>query len=160
MFSCVLPLSAKPVAEYQLKMAFIYNFISFTRWPTEIEQSIKLCIYGKNPFAEYIEEYQDNMVSGHQLEILQIHRLDQLNDCQVVFIAHSASENISEITNWLNGKPILTIADSTGATHQGVALNMAVDNNRITFQANLAAAQNNGLTLSSRLLSLATKVIQ
>jgi hypothetical protein len=39
-------------------------------------------------------------------------------------------------------------------------LNMQIKDEKITFEANLAAARHAGLTLSSRLLQLATKVYQ
>jgi hypothetical protein len=56
--------------------------------------------------------------------------------------------------------PVLTVADSPGAARQGVALNMAVERNRITFEANLLAARAAHLDLSSKLLRLATEVFQ
>jgi hypothetical protein len=52
------------------------------------------------------------------------------------------------------------VADSPGALKQGAALNMAVVNDRLTFEANLRNARAARLTLSSRLLQLATEVIQ
>jgi hypothetical protein len=55
---------------------------------------------------------------------------------------------------------VLTIADVPGAAKQGVALNMTVVNNKITFEANLTAARAANLKLSSKLLSLATEVLQ
>jgi hypothetical protein len=55
---------------------------------------------------------------------------------------------------------VLVVADSPGALRQGAALNMAVASSRVTFEVNLRAARAAGLTLSSRLLRLATEVIQ
>jgi len=55
---------------------------------------------------------------------------------------------------------VLTIADAPGAAKRGVALNMNVVNNKITFEANLTAARAANVKLSSKLLSLATEVFQ
>jgi hypothetical protein len=43
---------------------------------------------------------------------------------------------------------------------RGVALNMNVAGGKITFEANLQAARRAGLNLSSKLLRLATEVVQ
>lgn len=79
-------------------------------------------------------------------------------DCQVIFISSSAINDVKSILNYLDSKPILTIADSKDAVQHGVVLNMSVVNNKILFEANQQAALQNGLTLSARLLRLATKV--
>ena len=60
----------------------------------------------------------------------------------------------------LRDTPALTVADTPGAARQGVALNMAVVQNRIAFEANLQAARAARLNLSSKLLRLATEVHQ
>ena len=60
----------------------------------------------------------------------------------------------------LRGQSVLTVADSSGALQQGVALNMGVAQGRVTFEANLAAARAMRLNLSSKLLRLATEVVQ
>ncbi|HMV13198.1 MAG TPA: YfiR family protein [Nitrosomonas sp.] len=52
------------------------------------------------------------------------------------------------------------MADSPGACHQGVILNMNVNNEKVTFEANLMMAKKAGLNLSSQLLRLATEIYQ
>jgi hypothetical protein len=94
---------------------------------------------------------------------LAVHRtsgVESLNDCQIVFIASSATGSLSNALAHLRGVPALTVADSLGAAALGVALNMNIVNNKITFEANLAAARGAGLNLSSKLLRLATEVRQ
>jgi hypothetical protein len=43
---------------------------------------------------------------------------------------------------------------------RGVALNMTVAQGKVTFEANLLAARAHSLALSSKLLRLATEVVQ
>ena len=57
-------------------------------------------------------------------------------------------------------RAVLTVADSAGAARQGVVLNMSVQQGRVSFEANLHAARSGRLNLSSKLLRLATEVIQ
>ena len=80
--------------------------------------------------------------------------------CQVVFIADASGDGISRVLSTLHGATVLTVADAPGAVKQGVALNMNVVQAKITFEANLTAARAANLKLSSKLLSLATEVLQ
>jgi hypothetical protein len=67
---------------------------------------------------------------------------------------------VTEVVEVLKDKGVLTVADSPGAAQLGVALNMATRGGRVSFQANLLAAREAGIQLSSKLLRLATEVVQ
>jgi hypothetical protein len=67
---------------------------------------------------------------------------------------------LPRVLDELRGSKVLTVADSPDAVRHGVALGMTVAQNRVTFAANLLAAHRAGLNLSSKLLRLATEVIQ
>ena len=86
--------------------------------------------------------------------------LDQLQQCQLVFISRAAIGHLTKIIDSLKDRPVLTVADSPGVIQQGVVLNMNVKDDKVTFEANLAVAKKTGLNLSSQLLRLATEVHQ
>jgi YfiR/HmsC-like len=146
--------------EYQLKAAFLINFASFTEWPTGIGGTLHVCVYGRDPFGEQLDRFQGKRVGGREIVVERLNSVDGLHNCQVVFIAHSAIDNLPRVLENVNGRPVLTVADSPGAARQGVILNMRTDQDRVTFAANLGAARGNGLILSSKLLRLATEVLQ
>jgi len=77
-----------------------------------------------------------------------------------VFVSAAAINTLPRVLEELRGKPVLMIADSPGAARLGVTLNLSVNQNKITFEANLQAARAAQLSLSSKLLRLATEVIQ
>ena len=94
------------------------------------------------------------------MQVRRITSVEALSACQVVFIADSSRDGIARVLSSLRGATVLTIADVPGAAQQGVALNMSVVNDKITFEANLTAVRAANVKLSSRLLSLATEVLQ
>ena len=148
------------LTEYQLKAAFLYNFAVFTEWPAEVGSSLNLCILGPDPFGEEINELAGKPVGNRTLVIQRKNTGDALRACQMVYISAQAFRNLPRVLDEVRDRPILTVADSAGAARQGVALNMAVNQNRITFEASQVAARANRLTLSSKLLRLATEVYQ
>jgi hypothetical protein len=150
--------------EYRLKAAFLYNFVLFTEWPAEVgttlNPTLNLCILGQDPFGKEADGLQGKSVGGRSIAVQHKASSESLNGCQVVFIAPSAIHDLPRVLDRLHGSPVLTVADSPGAARQGVAINMTVVQNKITFEANLQAARAAKLTLSSKLLRLATEVHQ
>jgi hypothetical protein len=146
--------------EYRLKAAFLYNFALFTEWPADIGSTLNLCVYGRDPFGEEIDALQGKAVGDRRMVVRRITSVAALTACQVVFIADSSGDAISRVLSTLRGATVLTIADAPGAARQGVALNMNVVKNKITFEANLTAARAANVKLSSKLLSLATEVLE
>ncbi len=155
---CVVsaPALSANVPEYKLKAAYLYNFASFTTWP-EYDQQFDICIYGHSPFGKNLNRIRAKKVAGHPIRINYIETLNDLERCQLVFIAQDG-DTLKQVINHINGKPILTIADTPGALAKGVIINMVTVNKRVAFEVNLTAAKRNGLKISSKLLRLATTV--
>ena len=151
---------ADELPEYRLKAAFLYNFALFTEWPAEVGATLNLCIHGADPFGKEIDALQDKSVGARSLAVQRRRANEALKGCHIVFIAASALDSLPRVLDELRDQPVLTVADSPGAARQGVALNMALTQNKISFQANLQAARAAKLNLSSKLLRLATEVQQ
>ena len=155
------PLQAEEVSEYGLKALFLYNFAIFTSWPGSDIDKFNLCIYGDNPFGQDINFLmKSKKINERTIDIHRIDNVSQLDQCQLVFISRPMISNLADVITTVKDKPILTIADSPGACHQGVILNMNVNNEKVTFEANLMMAKKAGLNLSSQLLRLATEIYQ
>jgi hypothetical protein len=151
---------ADDLPEYRLKAAFLYNFALFTEWPAEVGSTLNLCIHGGDPFGKEIDALAGKAVGARSIAVQRKGSGESLKGCHIVFIAGSAIAGLPRVLDELRDTPALTVADTPGAARQGVALNMAVAQNRITFEANVLAARSARLTLSSKLLRLATEVLQ
>jgi hypothetical protein len=151
---------AEDLPEYRIKAAFVYNFALFTEWPAELGPVLNLCILGQDPFGKEADELQGKAVGARRVGVRRIGIRDSLEGCHVVFIAQSALDGLPLVLDRLRGNPVLTVADSADAARQGVAINMSTGQAKISFEANLKAARNAGLKLSSKLLRLATEVYQ
>jgi YfiR/HmsC-like len=152
--------AADELPEYRLKAAFLYNFALFTEWPAEVGGTLNLCVFGPDPFGKEIEGLQGKAVGERRIALQHKAGVDALKGCQIVFIAPAAVGQVPRVLEAIEGQAVLTVADSPGAARQGVALNMAVVQNKVSFEANLRAARAARINLSSKLLRLATEVIQ
>jgi len=132
----------------------------YTEWPGEAGGGLNLCICGTDPFGKEIDGLQGKVVGGRTIAVHRRSTADSLKDCQAVFIAASAIDALPRVLDSLRGLPVLTVADSPGAMRRGAVLNMNMAQDKVTFEANLQAAKGARLTLSSKLLRLATEVQQ
>lgn len=152
---------AEEVAEYTAKAAFLYNFAIFTTWPDSNFDVFNLCIYGADPFGKDLDKLmKKKRVNERSVTIYRISNLDQLEQCQLIFISHSEIDSLTSVIDTLRNKPILTVADSPDAARRGATINLAVKDNKVTFEVNLSMVRKAGLNLNAQLLRFATKVHQ
>lgn len=149
---------AADLSEYRLKAAFLYNFALYTEWPAEVGGALNLCILGQDPFGSDLDELHGKAAGARAIAVQRKGLGAPLAGCQIVFVTTSAMPTLPRVLEGLRGQPVLTVADSPGAARQGVMINMAVTNEKITFEADLRAARAARLELSSKLLRLATEV--
>lgn len=159
----LLCLGAAPVRaqvpEYELKAAFVFNFISFARWPETVGNPLTLCIHGADPFGPNLDRLQGRAVGKRQIALRRNAGLDDLARCDAIFVAAPAVGGLPKLLERLGSRPVLTVADTPGAMHRGVLINMnKSEQGRIGFEINLGAARARGLDFSSQMLSLATEV--
>ncbi len=151
---------ADSITEYQVKAAFIYNFIAFTQWPENSDPTINLCVYGEDYFGSEIDKLQNKPVDKRHIKVARLNSPEKLAGCQVIFFSKSVSSSLSNLLSSLPSQPILTLADSPDAISQGVVINMNLTNEKIVFEINLGIARKSKLDISSKLLQLAIKVHQ
>lgn len=161
LLALALPARAQAPAadEYSVKAAFLLNFASFTSWPDE-QAEVLLCVYGTDEFGPHLEGLDNRAFGARHLRVRRTASADGLGDCNMVFITRPMIRNFNRVLDKIEGRPVLTVADSPGAMQMGVMLNMETLGDRIGFSANLGAARRQGVGLSSRLLHLATEVRQ
>lgn len=143
--------------EYQVKAAFLKNFVKFVEWPPHTRSPLTLCILGDDPFGESLRG-SDDAGGGRKLEYRRIPAVGDVGGCQVVFVGRDQREAFPQILAALAGKPVLTVGDAEGMAGAGLMLSFLIEDQKVRFDANLAPARRAGLTVSSRLLGLAKTV--
>jgi hypothetical protein len=148
---------SKP-GEYQVKAAFLYNFIKFVEWPDDRNTRtgiINICVLGENPFDDAFDSIQGETVGNRKFRIKRFRTRQHIDDCQVLFISRSEREDIENILATVKGLNILTVGDIEGFAQKGVILNFYIENNRVRFEINLNSLRRSGLRISSKVMHLA-----
>lgn len=145
-------------AEHRVKTAFIYNFARFTSWPAHDSSVFKLCVLGNDPLGESLEILSGKSVHEETVTIVRLDHPSAHDGCELVYIGPSYSDKLGDVVALLQGQAILTVSDIDAFIDHGGIIGFRIIDNRIRFEINAMAATRAGLSISSRLLSLASRV--
>ncbi|HVW72466.1 MAG TPA: YfiR family protein [Rhizomicrobium sp.] len=150
-----VPAAADISLEYQVKAAYLTKFMPFITWPDSAFPApgapVTICVLGDGPFGAKLEQAAALAKSGDRaIQVRHVAGPDP--GCQMMFLGTGAEGMVDA----LRGKPVLTVTDSGLKTH-GV-ISFVIADNHVRFDIDDAAAQQDGLTISSKLLGLAHAV--
>ena len=150
--------SGEPLAgsEYKVKLGFIYHFIRFTQWPEESfpspESPINFCIASTNAAVDILFSLQDKVVKGRKIEVRKYAVDEDIETCQILFIASDDEKFVLPTLSIAQGRHILSIGEIKDFTRMGGVINFFVARDQLRFEVNLNAAESAGLKFSSQLL--------
>ena len=162
---CLAPLAsvqADTSLEYAVKAAYLPKFVPFITWPdaafTSPTQPVTICVLGNDPFGGKLQESAGAARSGERaIVVRRLAAPDPNAVCQLLFLSGDAA--IAEGTlDAMKGKPVVTVTDS-GLKARGV-ISFLIEANHVRFDIDDAAAAQDGLVISSKLLGLAHAVKQ
>ncbi len=171
--------------EYQLKAAFLFNFISFVdgeRFNLNAEEvkagkkpPIVIGIVGKDPFENAFDllkgkEVKDRPVTVKRFKSLEECKgpdgslpaqhpdLEAIKACHVLFLCASEKDRLKTLLDPLRTHNVLTVADVPGFLEAGGMINFIIEDNKVRFDVNSAATARAKLEIRSKLLRLARTV--
>jgi hypothetical protein len=147
-------------SEYQVKAAVIFKFTRFVEWPETVFSAtntpLVIGVTGENPFGPELERaVKGKDVNGHPFLVKEIKSITDAKFCQILFISTSEKRRLAEIISAVGTLPVLTIGEMDRFTSAGGIINLVIEDNKVRFEINDAAARRAGLRISSKLLSLA-----
>jgi hypothetical protein len=143
--------------EYEIKAAYLYNFIKYVDWPS-YGDTITIGVLGGNPFGTALAPLNGKIVKGRRLLIKELDSVREAQKCQIIFVSSSEKQRLQEIFENLKFARVLTVGETDGFATSGGMINFVEENNKVHFEINADAARRTGLTISSELLKLAKLV--
>ncbi|MDE2060093.1 MAG: YfiR family protein [candidate division NC10 bacterium] len=153
--------ASPPPLEYQVKAAFLYQFIKFVEWPPQAlrNSTIIIGVLGESPVSDALTAIEGQEVKGRTVVVKRFKGLADLEFAHVLFLSPEAAGRLKEIWNRLAGSGTLVVSDVEGFARSGGTINFIRVENKIRFEINLEAAERAHLKISSQLLKLA-RIVQ
>lgn len=146
-------------AEAQVKSAIILNMARYVDWPAESFSSdgapITFCYSGQGALAASLPSLQGKTVKGHPVTIRRMSNSGDSGGCHVVVIDATERRNAVTILDRTRRLPILTVGDVSGFSRNGGMVELFLQDGKVRFEINLAAARQSRLKISSQLLKVA-----
>jgi hypothetical protein len=158
-----LSLDGASSLEYNVKAAFLLNFVRFVQWPaTAFPQPgspIAVCVLRRNPFGDILERMvEGEQVGGRPVVVRQISTPDQTPACHVLFVPDPVLREDGDVAVPME-MGLLTVGESDAFLRHGGIINFYTERGRVRFAINAEAAERSNLRVSARLL-LVARVVQ
>lgn len=153
-----------PPADVTVKADFLPKFGRYVEWPASARpaegQPFQLCVIGQDPFGARLDQAAAaELVGSRPMMVRRMSGTEDAAGCHVAYVQGVIAEDTARLLQALAERPILTVTDGeTGPTHG--MIHFVVQDGRVGFLIDDAAAAARGLTISSRLLALARGVRQ
>lgn len=146
--------------EYPIKATYLYKFAPFVTWPEAAFDApgspFVLCVVGEDPFGPLLDQaVAGQRVGQHAIVVRRLQRVDKASNCHILFVGASRGQTGADALAMVKGAPVLTVTDSASADSTASVIQFVVQDNRVRFRIDGQAAAQNGLVISSKLLSLA-----
>lgn len=147
--------SANHIAEYRVKAAYIYNFAKYVDWPSVESKEFHVCTAGREDLGGALFALDRRSAQGREIQVRQNVSIDQIKDCQIIFIGEKDSKLLQSVVKQWGAAPVLIVSDHQQAVDTGAHIALASAEDRIEFDVNLAMLQRANLKASSQMLKLA-----
>ncbi|HMO03597.1 MAG TPA: YfiR family protein [Kiritimatiellia bacterium] len=142
--------------EYRLKTAYLCRFAEFVTWPaTAPTGTITIGIVSYEPYRAAIDTEFAAVAPEHRpCQVIPITSPEEARRCHIVFINSPDRAVLANYLKELAGVPVLVVTDLKAGARLGAAINFFTVDGKIRFAINQEAAEQAGLSISSRLLRL------
>ncbi len=149
--------------EQAVKAAYLYRFLGYVHWPPQaLPQRDAPYVIGVSAGPAMLdalrEVAQRHQVNGRHIKVLPVKAGDALAGIHLLYVETPDQPGERALLKQARQYPILTVADEAGNGAMGCIIGFRIIDDRVRFDIALDAARKRGLTLSSRLLSVAANV--
>lgn len=152
-------------SDAQVKAAYLHKLPGFIEWPPEgfASPSSPIVIGLVDADAVYEElrrQVSGRAIQGRAVELRRVEHDATIMTLHVLFIGSKEPRETRRLLDKATGRPVLTITSSSSILETSAVLNLVELDGRIRVEASLPAAAKARLKLSSRLLSVASRVVE
>src|SRR5690606_90066 len=149
--------------EYAVKAAYLYKFVPFVDWPADAfasaSSAVNLCVVGHDAFGDVLDHtVRGERVNGREIVVHRYPSIERHSGCHIVYAGGGDAQSVAETLDAASGTPVLTFTDAARDPRDKGIVHFVVRENRVRFEIDDQAAAENGLSISSKVLSLAVSV--
>jgi hypothetical protein len=124
-----------------------------------VSTPITICIMRNEEIRTLVERAVAGQKLGDRPVAVQgVDNAERARACHILYLGVGDGEALAETLRAIRGAPTLTVTDGAFDPATKGVINFVIENNRVRFEIDDHRAAENGLLISSKLLSLAVSV--
>lgn len=147
---------------YKYQALFTVKFLKYSSWEEQSAKSntIIVGVIGSNSpvLSELLVLAKTNTPNGNKVVIKKINDYSQLKQCHLVFVPSNQNNRFSRVVHSLKGSSTLIVTADEKLIHKGADISFYTEGARLKFKLKKNQISKKNITISSRLLSVATLV--
>ena len=149
---------------YAVEAAFLRNFAHYVTWPpkafSESQSEWHIGILGRDPFGGVLEEILTvKAEQGRDFVVFRAENLEDLPQCQIIYIAYNDAGRRRAVLNTLKDKPVLTVSEAADFLNDGGVIQFHVGD-RVSMSINLDQAKRSMLHIQTKMLEVASEILE
>lgn len=154
---------AQQATESTVKAAFLYKFAGYVEWPAAAfpapDTPVVIGVAGSDEVATELERLVPaRTVNGRAVQVRRVREGDAGRGMHILFIGR-ADGTARALLRAAQQHGALVVTDNERGLDQGAAVNFVPVDDRIGFEVSLEGAERSGLRISSRMLTVARRVV-
>ncbi|MEY3450854.1 MAG: hypothetical protein RL711_679, partial [Bacteroidota bacterium] len=150
---------ANPHVNDKMKAVFIYNFLKYIHWPSEVDNSN--FVIGIKDAPGLYEELMlitkiKSAIGNHAIIVKKIDQFDE--SVNVLFVGNASSSNLGLLAEKSKQNHVLLISDIEGSIANGVCIELIIDTKKAEFDISKKHLKENKLSVAQQLLDMARNV--
>jgi hypothetical protein len=149
---------AEEINEYDLKLAYLYNFCNYIRWPKQDNaRDITVGFLGEFPTDEQLKKLDGRALGAKKVVAKRVTLPDLKKPPQILFISGNdavAKKAAQDAMKEIGMQPVLVVTEHGDATIPSTMQFVWIGEN-VKFSVDRADAAKRGLELNAKLLRLA-----
>ena len=140
---------------------FVYNFTKYFDWPESSKSGdFIIQVLGHKTVADELTRLTTGKKIGTQNIIIEnINSVNEIKNCQMVFVGYWNSKYFTEILSRLENQPALIITEMENMLDKGSAINFIIRDGTIKFEMKTSNVQAHHIKSDQRIRELAYRVV-
>ena len=162
--ACVAEAQRTEASEASLKAAYLFKFAGYIEWAAGDFESpgapLTIGVLGaEDVAAELARLVANRSIAGHPIAVKRFAEGEAPRGVQMLFAGHD-TPRLAAVARTAQSQGILVVTDVEHGLEMGGAINFVPLGERLGFEVSLDSAEKSGHRISSRMLSVAKRVVQ
>jgi hypothetical protein len=155
---------AQQASEAAVKAAFLYKFPGYIEWPADAatppDSPFVIAVAGADDVAAELERIVPGRTIGpRRIVVRRLREGEPLRGVHVLFVGRADAGGRAWLRAAQSQPGLLAVADTERGLEMGAAINFVTFEDRVAFEVSLDSAERANLRISSRMLTVARRVI-